>query len=310
LQSKTDSQDKWKLRLEPTASLVMRWALGLYNEGAALRFVNRLDLSSGKDLYEKCHAACSWYAEIILNRKSFIKRLIEQELYAAKEKYQLVLLAAGKSPLPVEILSSCSSKVDRIFELDVSGMEEKERLYAELFPEFLEKLRCVNTDIASPDIPGVLDSAGTGYRHDLPVITVLEGISYYLRKQELKNIIAGFQQEKRGIFIIEYLVPYRCVTQPRRSIPEAIFSIIQKDCGLDSITSYTQEELGSFFRESGGGLVAGYSMADMELARTGANAYFKKPSDGWIECVVGRAGTGQAKTGSLLSDSGGVPGPA
>ena len=279
-----------KLRLEPTAALVMQWALRLYTEEPILRFVSRLDLSSGKTIFDKCHSVCNWYDEIILNRKSFIKHLIEQELCAAKQEYQLVFLADGKSPLPIEILFRYPSKVYRIFEIDVSGMEEKNRLYLELFPESLEKLKCINADIASPDILDVLNRTEIGYRTDLPTIILMEGISYYLRKQELKNIIASFQWQKEGIFIIEYLVPYQLVGQARRSIPEEIFRIIQDDCGLDGITSYTKEELRSFFREKGGDLIATYTMVDMEVARTGANTYFTKPSDGWIECVVARVG--------------------
>ncbi len=279
-----------KLRLEATAALVMQWALRLYNEEAVLRFVDQLDLSSGKTLSDKCNSVCNWYDEVILNRKSFVKYLIEQELYTAKQEYQLVFLAAGKSPLPIEILLRYMSKVYRIFEVDVSGMEDKKRLYLELFPEFQEKLKCVNADIASPDILGILDRPENGYSHDLPVIILMEGISYYLRKQELKNIIGSFQREKEIIFIIEYLVPYQCVGLSRRSIPKEIFRIIQEDCRLEEITSYTKEELESFFREKGGDLIASYSMVDMELTRTGANTYFEKSSDGWIECVVGRVG--------------------
>ena len=154
----------------------------------------------------------------------------------------------------------------------------------------LLKLKCINADIASPDILDVLNRTEIGYRTDLPTIILMEGISYYLRKQELKNIIASFQWQKEGIFIIEYLVPYQLVGQARRSIPEEIFEIIQDDCGLDGITSYTKEELRSFFREKGGDLIATYTMVDMEVARTGANTYFTKPSDGWIECVVARVG--------------------
>lgn len=167
-----------KLRLEPTAALVMQWALRLYNEEAILRFVSRLDLSSGKTIFDKCHSVCNWYDEIILNRKSFIKHLIEQELCAAKQEYQLVFLAGGKSPLPIEILFRYSPKVYRIFEIDVSGMEEKNRLYLELFPEYLEKLKCINADIASPDILDVLNRTEIGYRTDLPTIILMEGISY------------------------------------------------------------------------------------------------------------------------------------
>jgi hypothetical protein len=119
----------------------------------------------------------------------------------------------------------------------------------------------------------------------------MEGISYYLHKQELKNIITSFQSDREGIFIIEYLVPHQCVDRVRRSIPREVFKIIQEYCGLNAITSYTKEELRMLFQEKGGDLIASYSMVDMELTRTGANAYFKKPSDGWIECVVGRVPT-------------------
>ena len=60
-----------RLRLEPTAALVMQWSLKLYKEEPVLRFINQLDLSSGKNLYDKCHSVCDWYDEVILNRKSF-----------------------------------------------------------------------------------------------------------------------------------------------------------------------------------------------------------------------------------------------
>jgi hypothetical protein len=122
----------------------------------------------------------------------------------------------------------------------------------------------------------------------------MEGISYYLQKQELKDVIASFKKDNKCIFIIEYLVPLQYVNRSRKSIPKGIFSIIQEDCELESISSYTKEELGSFFRENGGHLLAAYSMADMEAARTGTKTRFQNKSDGWIECVVGVVGTSAA----------------
>jgi hypothetical protein len=279
-----------KLKLEPTAALVMQWSLELYNEETVLRFINHLDLSSGKILFEKCDAVCAWYKEIILNRKSFIKKLIEQELDATKQEHQIVLLAAGKSPLSLEILLNNSSRVSCIYEIEVSGMEEKKKAYRELFPEFQNKLEFIDADIVSPDITSLLERAETGYRHDLPTIVVLEGISYYLRKQELQDIISQFLPQKQNTIIIEYLVPYRFVNPARRCIPKEIFSIIRDDCGLNAITAYTKDELRSLFLARGGDIAAVYTMADMELARTGVNTFFKKPGYGWIECVVGKSG--------------------
>lgn len=40
-----------RLKLEPTAALVMAWALPLYKEGTIGDFVRQLDLSSGQDSY-------------------------------------------------------------------------------------------------------------------------------------------------------------------------------------------------------------------------------------------------------------------
>jgi O-methyltransferase involved in polyketide biosynthesis len=280
-----------KLQLEPTAALVMEWAFKLYNEENTLRFINRMDLSSGNNLYQRCNSVCKWYEEIILNRKSFIKYLIERELSVAKHKYQLVILAAGKSPLTIEILSRHLAKVHGIFEIDISGMEEKKNLYLELFPEFQEKVQCINTNIASPDIRGIIGSLNIGYRHDLTTIVLLEGISYYLEKQELKDIIASFKKDNKCIFIIEYLVPFQYVSRSRRSIPKGVFSVIQEDCELESISSYTKEELEAFFCENGGHLLATYSMTDMEVARTGTKTRFQNTSDGWIECAIGTVGT-------------------
>jgi hypothetical protein len=217
--------------------------------------------------------------------------LIEQELSAAKQEFQLIFLAAGKSPLPIEILSKNPLKVHCIFEIDLSGMEEKQRIYHKICPELTDKLKCVTADITSPDILSVLDIPVNGYRHDMQSIIVMEGISYYLHKKDLQDIITRFRTDSDNFFIIEYITPYRYVNPARRHIPEEVFRIIQNYCGLSAVTSYTKNEFRLLFLENSGHLIASYSMADMELNRTGTNVYFEKPNDGWIECAAGRIGT-------------------
>ncbi|HLB72332.1 MAG TPA: hypothetical protein VJJ51_14910 [Candidatus Methanoperedens sp.] len=114
----------------------MRWSERSYNEGTALQIINQLDLSSGDDLLDKCNAVCSWYDEVILNRKYFIKQLIEQQLAASEHENQLVFLAAGKSPLAAELLSKYSSRIDLVCEIDISGMNEKKKLYDNIYLKF------------------------------------------------------------------------------------------------------------------------------------------------------------------------------
>ena len=41
-----------KLKLEPTAALVMKWAMPLYDKGAAIEFVHKMDVSPGISLYD------------------------------------------------------------------------------------------------------------------------------------------------------------------------------------------------------------------------------------------------------------------
>jgi hypothetical protein len=279
-----------KLKLEPTAALVMKWALPLYKKSPALEFVNKLDLSSGTELYEKCRSVCDWYDQVILNRKSFIKHLIEQRLTADERKYQLIILAAGKSPMAIEIMAQYADKIHRIFEIDISGMDDKQCIYNNLFPEYADKMKCLKSDISCGDIPAILHSGNTGYSSELPSIIVIEGVSYYLKETDWKGIIGGFRRQAEAFFIIEYLVPGDCVRENRRYIPQEVFGIIHDDCELESITTYTKEILQSCFEDCGGNLLNGYTMADMELNRTGANAFFKDRADGWIECITGITG--------------------
>jgi O-methyltransferase involved in polyketide biosynthesis len=279
-----------KLKLEPTAALVMKWAMKLYtNNEIVLQFMNQLDLSSGEDLFAKCDAICNWYEEVILNRKHCIKQLIERQLVATECEYQLVFLAAGKSPLAIEVLMKNYSKVHLIFEIDISGMDEKKKLYDEVCPNFSNKLKCITADI-STNIVTMLDKLEIGYRNDISTIILFEGISYYLQKIEMKKIMTSCQSnnKKKNIIIIEYMVPCKYVDKKRRYIPKEIFRIIKDHTGIYEISCYTKDELQVYFNEGAGDMLECYSMVDMEFARIGTNSYFKKANDGWKEIVVGK----------------------
>jgi O-methyltransferase involved in polyketide biosynthesis len=278
-----------KIKLEPTAALVMKWAMKLCSDRIVLQFIDLLDLSSGENLFAKCNAVCKWYEEVILNRKYFIKQLIDQQLAAAESECQLVFLASGKSPLALEMIVKNYSKIHLIFEVDISGMDEKKKLYDKVCPGFSDKLKCITADVASINVSNILEKLDIRYRRNIRTIILLEGISYYLSKPELKKIIASFQSEnKKNIIIIEYLVPCKYVGKNRTHIPKKIFKIIQEHAGMTEISCYADNELKGYFREKARDLIGCYSMTDMEFARTGTNTYFKEKKDGWIECIVGK----------------------
>ncbi|KQC16267.1 MAG: hypothetical protein APR56_08580, partial [Methanosaeta sp. SDB] len=270
--------------------LVILWSLPLYARGPVpiRKFVEMLDLSSGEDLLRRCDAICNWYGEVILNRKHFIKNLVEKLLAESndgEEKMQIVILAAGKSPLALELLIKNPARIAKIFEVDLAGLEEKRQLYSSFAPDFAEKLRCLTADVTSEDLIDRL--AEEGFDPEASAIVLMEGISYYLPKNDLEGIVSKFRSGGRNRFIVEYLVPCSEVKSARREIPKGIFSLIRKEAGTDGTTCYTEEELSSLFRKSGGRMISCFEMSEMERLRLGKNRHFCERGDGWIECFLG-----------------------
>jgi O-methyltransferase involved in polyketide biosynthesis len=273
------------LRLAPTAALVMRWALPLYEKSPVQKFVRRLDLSGGEQLHSRCSAICPWYGEVIQNRKFFVKKIIERQL-DIQNRSQLVVLAAGQSPAALELALERPSGIIRAFEVDISGMEEKARLCAQTCPVVRGKLLCLAGDITSEGLIPLLEKAG--YARDRAAIILLEGISYYLPGPILQKIISRFGSGGKNIIIIEYLLPCVNVEPSRRQVPREIFSLVRESAGLKEISCYTRDDLVKIFRVAGGELMESWSMKEMELVRCKRNLYFPEDGLGWIECSVGK----------------------
>ncbi|MDD3566298.1 MAG: class I SAM-dependent methyltransferase [Methanothrix sp.] len=274
------------LKLHPTASLVTLWSLPLYaGAGAQVReFLKMLDLSSGEGLLRRCNAICDWYGEVILNRKHFIKSIAKRLIAGSEGPVQIVILASGKSPLALELLVEDGSRITGVFEVDMAGMEEKARLYSRLLPPGAGMLKCLEADVSGADLAERL--ALEGFDPDAPAIVVMEGISYYLSKEDLAGIVSGFRSGGRNRLILEYLVPCPEVRWGRREIPRRIFSLIREEAGAGRITCYTWGELSALFEELGGRVVSTTSMAEMERLRLGSNERFRNRDDGWIEGLV------------------------
>jgi O-methyltransferase involved in polyketide biosynthesis len=272
------------LSLAPTASLVMRWALPLYEKSPAQIFVRQLDLCSGEELFSRCDAICPWYGEVIQNRKSFLKRIIERRLDIWGSS-QLVVLAAGQSPLALELALERPSQISQTFEVDISGMAEKARLYAETFPKLQGKLQCLTGDITREGLLPLLEKSG--FAKDSPSIVLMEGISYYLPRSALQKLISRFGSGGRSLIVIEYLLPCNNIEPSRRKIPREIFNLVERSAGLEEISCYTADDLREIFRGAGGKLLESWSMRDMEMERCKKNVYFPRDELGWIGCSIG-----------------------
>jgi O-methyltransferase involved in polyketide biosynthesis len=265
----------------------MLWAREYYQEYPAAKFIKHLDLSEGQRLFALCNTVCDWYGEIIANRKHFIHYAISEILESENSPWQIVILAAGMCPLSLNLLAIKNQKIINIFEIDECGMEEKGKMYNEIFPQYARKIKCISSSINEKRMMDVL--AGVGYRKELQTIVLAEGISYYISKRRLKDIIQQFATgSKRNIFVLEYLIPSDDIPDKNRKISDKIFNIIKKECDLAKIFRYTKSELERIFIQCGGNLLRHETMSGMESLRKKSNQYFKRQNEGWIECIVGR----------------------
>ncbi len=277
-----------RTNLEPTAALVMLWARDLYRTGSAARFYSCLDLTAGKRMQQECETVCPWYAEVILNRKWFIRRLAAGFVAEAPAPCQVVIPAAGKSPLALELLDACNDGIASVIELDIAGMEEKQRLYVRAAPAHAKKIRCVPADLS--DRSGTAAAvAGAGYDPDLPTVVVLEGVSYYIPPAVLAGIVSLFaSRDHRNRAVVEYMLPCRLFREERRKIPLGIWRIINRDCNPERTVTYSPDEMEQALTRAGCDCAVHHSMHGIERARTGANRYFPDVPDGWIGIACGR----------------------
>jgi len=275
-------------RLEPTAALVMLWSEKLYRTGSAARFYSRLNLSEGMQMLSECDRACPWYHEVTINRKWFIRHLAGRFIRSTGGPCQLILPAAGKSPLALELLDDCGNAIVSVIEIDIRGMDEKERLYREIVPEYAHRIDCVAADLF--DLPGTMNAIGKTGRYDpeIPSCVIPEGISYYLPPDKLAGIISLFASPvMMNRVIFDYMLPCRLVPAHRQKYPKGVWKIINRDCNPDGTVTYSNSEMKAMLEKAGCGHILHHSMHEIEYLRSGLNNYFPAVEDGWTLIAEG-----------------------
>jgi len=276
------------MRLDHTAALVTSWAEPLYAEGPTAAFVGQLDLSQGQELLARCHGICPWHGEVIRDRKHFLSHFIQKELATRAEQCQVVIPAAGVSPLALELLLSQQDNVKKVIEVDIAGTTEKHRLYSAVAPHLADHIACVTADITTAGFSaGMLEAEGS-YEPDVPAIVLFEGISYYITEAQLRRAMGVFRSAKQqNMIVLEHLLPCALVNEARRSIPSRIFRTIGAYVGLANIRCYSPGHVESLFQSVRCSEVQHYSSTDMERFRKGKTQRFVEDGDGWIGCAVG-----------------------
>jgi hypothetical protein len=253
----------------------MHWGYPAFS-GRAKLFADQLDLSEAADLIRECESECPWYGEVIANRKAAIRYLASGFIGSAGGQVQVLIPAAGWSPLALELLEMHPG-VSAVIELDLAGMEGKHRLYRTTAPDLADRIRCVTADISAPD-------ALTGYIPDrgLPVLVIMEGITYFMDPGWVERFIRTWPGKPGTGYVIEYLLPADEMKPESCHIADHVFSVVAAACSCPPPVRYSPGRIREIAGRYGYAETTLMNVTEMERLRTGTNRYFCGERDGWI----------------------------
>jgi O-methyltransferase involved in polyketide biosynthesis len=268
-----------------TAALVMLWAEEYYRTNPLIRsYLDMLDLSAGHMMHRHYNRICPWYSEVIINRKHFIRNQVESLLASGPGRTTVINLGAGYSPLALEISGHLSERC-RFLEIDRNAMTRKHRIYARIIPSRIGYVSCTAADIGDTESFANALERETALARSDRVIVVMEGLTYYIGRQEMARAIGALSDlTPVAAIIFEHLKPCRLIDRDRRYIPYSIFSHVRDYVGMDRMTTYSRDDIVAM---CGNRFAVGYADMDtMERLRTGTPRYFPGPGSGWLSCAV------------------------
>lgn len=278
-----------KVCLNPRSSFSILCAEDIFDGNVAKAYFDNLDLSNGLSLYDEITAIYPLYPEIVLNRKYAVRTFAESLSDSLSDGCQVIVLGAGWSPVGLELLTR-SRNVQKLMEVDRSCMEHKKSLYEYICPEIAHRISFIRKDVSTLDLYD--EFLVEGYNKNLPLIVILEGISYNIPQESLERIIRFFSPvssyrdpDVDVYFLLEYMVsdkklPTESVLK-RREIHHLINNSYDP-------TTYMYEDVESLFTVYGGEIFEHLTMKDIEEERTGSSHLFPDAADNWIECIMGK----------------------
>ncbi|MCX6699099.1 MAG: class I SAM-dependent methyltransferase [Methanomicrobiales archaeon] len=264
-----------------TAALVMLWANQYYQHNPLIMaYLQRLDLESGRSLFQHYNCICPWYSEVIINRKHFISNTVRSMVNSTPGKVTILNLGAGFSPLALE-LSDLLTTNCHFIEIDENGMGLKQALYPDLVPDRCGFISSIEADITDgPSLERALAHDNVGH-----LIVIMEGLTYYISREEMVGVLSNLSGISRQQSIVfEHLKPCRLIREERQFIPGKIFSHVRDYTALDRMTTYSEKEIRDILPV--GFTCSYYDMDVMEKRRTGACSYFVTPDSGWLSVSV------------------------
>lgn len=276
-----------KIKLDPIASLNIKWSEKALDTQLFSDLNNNIDLSNCDSIYNECESVCDWYDDVISSREYFSLNVIDDILNNNKEDHLLIILGAHNSPLSLALLRNNYPRLDMIIEIDNKGMDKKKELYDTCFPDLSDNIKCITADISSSSVRELIKSMLKEYYSDKHCIILMEGMLQYMPEKKFIEILPCMKSDDRGNTIIfDSLVPSDDVSNDHKDIEEKIFNLIKQPEEPGLLQTYTSERIKNILTENGGQLLDNIDMYTLERKRFGRNIHFSSSRDSWQEYSV------------------------
>jgi hypothetical protein len=268
-------------QLSSTSEMVLLWAgEDIYRTVIAKDYLRKLNLNSKNFFYQQCNKICSYYDEVIKNRKFGVLNLVNKCFTSNEKITQLIIAGAGLDPLGIEVNDLYPDI--KVFELDYENMETKFNLLTVLGDISKLNISFITTNLLNPS-EVVKSLTEHGWSSEQSTLLILEGISYYLPRKTLRDFIKVINPAQ---VVFEFLKVKDEINSENNKIAEQVFKFISDSCGFPEIVRYSHSQFEELFNLA---VLKRYGMKKLERMRSGTNKYFPTEESGWIEvCLLGR----------------------
>ena len=278
-----------KISLEPTAAMVMHMAKPLRKNSIVFdNFLSKIDISSADTYINllKSKNLMVLAQEITCNRKFKIKYELEQFITKNKNhKINLFSLAAGKSPVFLEIFNDNFSENIKFFELDISSFDEKILIYKNIVPNYEKFFEFIEVDLVSDQF---LEKINNLNIYNDKNIFVMEGLTHYISSEAIIKILKNIKEiSKESHILIEYAPPIDSIQKDLITSVREMFTLMENHFFNQGMYKYSYTDFEHFFQEVGGLATKKFIMKLMEKERTNKNEFFDSTLSGPVEIMEG-----------------------
>ena len=268
--------------ISDTSAFVLNWtSKDVWKSKNAQDYFKNLDLSSADILYKRFDKDLFFVqSQILTNRKFFVRQCAVEFLEQCKSENvigQVIILAAGIDPLAVEIASLYPDS--KVFDIDKFSMTEKETCLNGKCPN----IKFIECDITNIELMNkcLIENK---YNFIEPGIIVLEGITYYLTENDLRNVLTFFATNKSK-FVCDFGIKPEFVDEDKIALGIEIVSKIKETVDLEFMNCYEPDYFMKLVEQCGFKDAQRFTMANIQEQRTGEINPFEGKEPAWITLV-------------------------